>query len=105
VHLAKIALATISPAPWIPPPCIEHHGEEVHAHPPTGVGALPTLLLPFVFHEGGSTASQGPTSDWVRVDYQLVNRDVTPPFPHPLQDVRWAATVSGDVHLAVMRNS
>jgi len=105
VHRANIALSTTFPAACRPPPGVEHHGGEVHAHPPTGSGALRTILLPFVFQEGGGTASQRHTGDWVWVEYRQVRREVPPSFPRLQQYVHWAASVSGDVHFAFMRNS
>jgi len=50
-------------------------------------------------------ALQGPPGDWVRVDYRHVHHKVPPPVPSLQQDVCRAASVSGDVHLAVTWNS
>jgi len=107
VHRANIALAATFPVPWSPPPpqVSNTMGEKSTPIRPEGFGAFPTLLLPLVFKEGGGAAPQGSPGDWVRVDNGQVHREVPPPIPCLQQDVRWAASVSGDVHLAVTRDS
>jgi len=57
VHLVNIAFDTSFLAPLSPPPCVKHHWGEVNPHPPAGIRAFPAFLLPFVFQEGGSSAT------------------------------------------------
>jgi len=105
LHRANIAFATTFPAPWRPHTGVEHHGGEVHANPPAGVGALPTNLFPYVFQEGGGAASQGPTGDRILGGLSSGPLQAPASRPTPSAGCPWAASVSGDVHLAVMRNS
>jgi len=105
VHRANIAFVTTFPPPVEAPQVFDHHGGEVDVHPPAVVGALQTPLFSLVFQGSGCTASHGPTGDRVWVDYFHVHCKVPPPVPRLQQDVGWAASVSGDVHLEIMRNS
>jgi len=57
VHRANTAFTTSFPAPWSPPPCVEHHWGEVNPHSPAGIRAFPVFLLPFVLQAGGSAAT------------------------------------------------
>jgi len=83
---------------------VEHHRGEIHAHPPTRVGALSVPLFPLVLEELGGAATEGPAGGRIRLDNGQIHREVTPPVPCAQQDLRWASSIPGYVHLAVMRD-
>jgi len=72
---------------------------------PAGIRAFPAFLLPIVLQEGGSAATQGPAGDWVRVNNSQVQSEIQSPIPCVQQNVSWAASVFGEVHVAVMGTS
>jgi len=103
-HWPNIAVSTTFPAPWKPPQVSNTMGEKSTPIRPQE-SALSLHFSPLVVQEGGCATPPGPTSDRVWVEYHQVHCVVPPPDPSLQQDVRLAASVSGDVHLAVMWNS
>jgi len=106
VHRVNIAFTTSLPEPWRPPPpCVENHWGDVNPHPAAGIRAFQAFLFPFFLQEVGGAAAQGPDGDWVRLENCQFHREFPSPSPRLRQNVSSAASVSGDVQLAVMRNS
>jgi len=105
VQLANIAFPTTFPAPLRPPNVSNTIVETSTPIRPQESALLTTLLLTLVFQEGCGAAPQVPTSDRGWMDYRQVHCEVPPPVPRLQQDVRWAPSISGDVHPAVMQNS